>query len=125
MGLPGWRVDGRAHRPSDLGRLQEELEDQKVLLALQAKKLAQRDSEATQKKIDQLTKQVEKATSTSDGAPVAAAKWELALKQSNRAETERVTRTDAATQKAEERSDRLGEICFRHMEAWEAHLATL
>ena len=111
--------------PPDLGRLQEELADQQAYLTLQAKKIAGGESDATKKKIEQLTKQIEKLEHSTDGAAVAAAEWELALKNYNRAETNRVARTDAATLRAEEHSDRLEEICSEQMAAWEAHLVTL
>ena len=111
--------------PPDLGRLQEELEDQQAFLALQVKKIAGGEADVTKKKIEQLSKQIEKLENSTDGAAVAAAEWELALKNFNRAETNRVARTDAATLKAEEHSERLEEICNEQVKAWEAHFVTI
>ena len=69
------------HRPTkgtpDLARVQEEMADQQALLALQVKKLASGDADATRKKVDSLAKQVAKLEDSAEGASVAAAEWEL------------------------------------------------
>ena len=112
-------------QPPDLSRLEEELAEQVSLLALQKKKVAAGAQEDTQKKIDQLTKQIEGIQNNADGASISATEWELTLKNYNRAETDRLNRVGAATVKAEENADRLEEICAEQIAAWEAHSVVL
>ena len=112
-------------KSADVESLQEQLKNQKAFLELIEKKIATGDDAATRKKVEALTKQIEKATETEEGADVAVSELELAAKKFNRGETDRVARTDAATQTATEHADRFEEICQEQVEAWQAHLVQL
>ena len=110
---------------SNNDKLRQDLEDQKSLMALQLKKLAQGSADATSKKISAIERQIAKSGTEEEGAALAACELELGRKQYALAEGARLARANLGAQNALERADRLEEICLEQMAAWEEHLATI
>ena len=110
----------------DADKLGKDVQDQRVLLDLQTRKLAQGDAGTTRKKLEALEKHLEKASSYVEGTlKLAACELELGLHQYEEAEKSRVGRTDASAEKATERAERLEAICLEQITAWETHLDQL
>ena len=110
-------------------QLEEEVLDQENLLDLCVKKLPGTkglDAPAIRKKLEALRKQLQKAR---DGgaavAELAVCELEVARRQATIAENSREARASAAAAKAEERADRLEQICVEQITAWEEKLEAI
>ena len=94
------------------------------MLDLQVRKVSPASPEelaSSKKKVETLKKQLEDAKGESAVA-LAACELDVCLKQFVKAEGCRVARFDVAAQNAEDRAERLEDICREQMAAWEANL---
>ena len=106
-------------------KLEAQLADHRSLLDLQERKVAPATAEAIaaqKKKVD--TTAVENAQAES-AVVLEACVLEVSLQTHARKEEARLARAGAAEVKAEEKSQRLEEICREQAAAWEAHLERL
>ena len=111
----------------DQDKLAQELQDQQILLDLKTRQVIATSQEeiATAKKKIEATKKLLEAAKGDSAVALAASELDVSLKQFVRTEGCRVARFDVAAQNAEDRAERLEDICREQVTAWESNLAKI